>query len=77
MTTATETLHPQRTRAIIAAGKLTLTQLERRDLAELLTGHTGTWSTISEDDARRIADALDAFLAIQALLLLRRQGARR
>ena len=64
----------QRTRAIIAAEKLTLSRAERHDLAELLTGHEGSWARISEDDARRVADALDAFLAVQALLLLRRPG---
>lgn len=69
--------HAQRTRAIIAAENLTLTRLERQDLAEFLTGHAGSWSTISEDDARRVADALDAFHAVQALLLMRRPGWRR
>lgn len=69
--------HAQRTRAIIAAERLTLDQRERRELAEFLTGHGGSWATISEPDARRVADALDAFLAVQALLLMRRPGWRR
>lgn len=68
--------HAQRTRAIVAAEKLTLTRLERQELAEFLTGHEGSWARISEDDARRVADALDAFLAVQALLLLRRRPRR-
>lgn len=67
-------LHPQRTRAIIAAGKLTLDRDERRDLARMLVGHSGSWRTIEEPDARRVADALEAFLVIQALLLMRRQA---
>lgn len=67
----------QRTRAIIAAEKLTLSRAERHDLAELLVGHAGSWHTLSEPDARRVADALDAFLAVQALLMLRAQGRRR
>lgn len=64
--------HAHRTRAIIAAQRLSLDRRERQDLAEFLTGHTGSWSTITEDDARRVADAIEAFLAVQALLLLRR-----
>lgn len=67
----------QRTRAIIAAEKLTLSRSERHDLAELLVGHAGSWHTLSEPDARRVADALEAFLAVQALLMLRARGRRR
>jgi hypothetical protein len=66
----------QRARAIIAAERLTLDRLERHELAEFLVGHEGSWSTLSEDDARRIADALDAFVAVQWLLLQRRQRIR-
>ena len=62
---------PQRTRAVLAAQKLSLTQQERRELAGMLVDHHGTWANLSEDDARRIADALQAFLVVQALLLLR------
>ena len=66
-------IHGQRTRAIINADKLTLDRQERHDLAELLTGHEGSWRTLDEDDARRIADALDGYLAVQALLLMRQR----
>lgn len=65
--------HPQRTRAIISAKKLTLTRPERHELAEMLCGYSGTWSTIDEDCARRIADALEGFLIVQALLLRRQR----
>lgn len=70
--TATSGRDGQRTRAIIAAERLTLDRHERQELAEFLTGHEGSWATISEDDARRVADACDAFLAVQALLIMRR-----
>lgn len=63
--------NPQRTRAIIEAQKLSLTQQERRELAEMLVGHAGSWKSISEDDARRVADALKAYQIVQALILLR------
>jgi len=36
-------------------------------------GHSGSWSTLSEDDARQLAMAIDAFLVIQALLLMKRR----
>ena len=65
--------HGQRTRAIISAEKLTLDRDERHELAELLTGHEGSWRTISEDDARRVADVCDGFLYVQHLLLQRRR----
>lgn len=64
-------IHGQRTRAIINADKLTLDREERHDLARLLVGHEGSWRTLDEDDARRIADALDGYLAVQALLMMR------
>lgn len=65
---------PQRRRAITAAIKLTLTRDERHDLAEYLTGHEGSWSTISEEDAQRVGDALFAFLAVQWLVQQRGPG---
>lgn len=64
--------NPQRTRAIIECQKLSLDQQERHELAHMLVGHEGSWSTLSEDDARRIADAAQAYLVVQALVLLRR-----
>lgn len=73
MTVAAPTQRAQRTRAIIAAEQLTLSRQERREFAEFLVGHTGSWRTLSEDDARRIADALSAYLAVQALLMMRRR----
>lgn len=66
--------HGMRIRAIMEADKLTLTRDERHQLAEYLVGHTGSWSRISEDDAKRVGDALHGFLVIQALLLIRRQN---
>lgn len=65
--------HPNgyRIRAIMAADKLGLTREERHDLAEVLVKHTGSWSTLSEADARRVGDGLESFLIIQALLFLR------
>lgn len=63
---------PQRTRAAIAADRLSLTAEERHDLAGLLVDHHGSWRHLHEQDARRVADALDAFLVVQALLMLRR-----
>lgn len=68
--------HGQRTRAIINAQRLSLDRQERHDLAQMLVHHHGSWATLSEPDARRIADALDAFLIVQALILLRSKGAR-
>lgn len=56
----------------MAAERLTLDRKERQELAEFLTGHEGSWGNISEDDARRVADACDAFLCIQYLLQMRR-----
>jgi len=65
--------HGQRIRAIINSDKLTLSREERHDLARMLVNHSGSWKTLGEPEARRIADALDSFLIIQALLLLRSQ----
>ena len=65
--------HPQRLRAILLAQRLTLDRAERHDLATMLVGHEGSWRTLSEDDARRIADALYAFAAVQHLLNERRR----
>lgn len=65
---------PQRVRAIISAQKLTLDDDERHELAAMLVGHEGSWSRISEKDAARVADALEGFLIIQALLKLRRDA---
>lgn len=62
---------PQRRRAITAAIALTLTRDERHDLAEYLTGHEGSWSTISEEDAQRVADAMFAYRAVQWLVQMR------
>jgi hypothetical protein len=64
--------HGQRIRAITAAKALTLDRRERHELAEMLVGHRGSWKNLNEKDAKRIADACDAFLAIQALLMMRR-----
>jgi hypothetical protein len=55
-------------RALTISVKLTLTRAERHDLAEYLTGHEGSWTTISEDDAKRVADALFAWWAVQWLI---------
>jgi hypothetical protein len=66
----------QRTRAIIAAERLTLDRAERHELAEFLVGHEGSWRSLAEDDARRIADAIDAFIGIQWLLEQRREKIR-
>lgn len=66
--------HGHRIRAVIEADKLTLTRDERHELAAYLVGHEGSWSTLPEDKASRIADALKGFLVIQALFLIRRQN---
>jgi hypothetical protein len=55
------------------ARKMTLTADERQELAAVLTGHEGSWRSISEDDARRVADALAAFAYVQHLLNERRR----
>lgn len=65
---------PQLRRALTACIKLTLTRDERHSLAEYLTGHEGSWSTISEEDARRVADAAFAFMAVQWLVQMRGPG---
>lgn len=62
---------PQRTRAILAARRLSLSDVERREVAAHVVGHSGSWSTLSEDDGRRLADAFETFHVIQAQLLLR------
>lgn len=66
-------LAPQRTRAILLARKLTLTVGERHELAEWIVDHSGSWSRLPEPKARRLADAMDSFIAIQYLLGLRNQ----
>lgn len=70
---STTTDRPQRIRALTLARKMTLTDDERRELAAVLTGHEGSWRTISEEDARRVADALHAFAYVQHLLNERRR----
>jgi hypothetical protein len=47
--------HPERARAITLADKLTLTRKERHELAEWMLDHTGSWATLKEPDAKRIA----------------------
>jgi hypothetical protein len=69
------TAHPERGRAIFLAKKLTLSDSERRELAEWMVEHTGSWSTLKEEDAKRIADALNCFIGIQYLLARRNQRA--
>lgn len=59
---------PQLRRALTAAVKLTLTRAERHEIGEYLTGHEGSWSTMSEDDCRRVADALFAYIEVQWLV---------
>lgn len=63
---------PQRRRALTWCSKLKLTRDDRHALAEYITGHEGSWSTLSEPDAMRIADALRAFNAVQWLWADRR-----
>jgi hypothetical protein len=67
------TVGPQVMRALVACRKLDLDQDERHELSEFITGHEGSWSTMSEDDARRIADALYVFREIQWLYHQRRR----
>lgn len=59
---------PQLRRALTAAVKLTLTRQERHDFAEFLVGHEGSWNRMPEEDAKRVADALFAFPAVQWLV---------
>lgn len=65
--------HGQRIRAVILADALTLSREERHEFAEMLVKHKGSWSSLSESDARRIADALEGFPIVQALLFMRTQ----
>lgn len=62
---------PYVVRALMAAGKLDLSQLERQELAEYLTGHEGSWSRMSEEDGKRVGDALQSFHAVQWLIATR------
>jgi hypothetical protein len=55
------------------AGKLGLTRDDRLCLGEYLVGHEGSWASMSEDDAQRVADALRAFPAVQWLYADRRR----
>lgn len=66
---------PQLRRALTACIKLTLTRDERHSLAEYLTGHEGSWSSISEEDAQRVADAAFAYMAVQWLVQMRHPDA--
>lgn len=63
---------PQLRRALTWASKLQLTRDDRLALAEYITGHEGSWRTMSEETAQRIADALQAFNAVQWLWADRR-----
>lgn len=64
---------PQLRRALTWASKLKLTREDRHALGEYLTGHEGSWKTMTEDDAMRIADALRCFNAVQWLWADRRE----
>lgn len=64
--------HSQRARAILEAKRLTLTRAERHELADWLIDFRGSWSTLPEVGARRLADAMSAFIGIQHLLAQRR-----
>jgi hypothetical protein len=65
-------ISPQLRRALTWASKLKLTREDRHALGEYLTGHEGSWATMSDEDAMRIADALRAFNAVQWLYADRR-----
>lgn len=67
--------HAQRTRAVILANRMTLDRDERHDFAEFLVGHHGSWTTLGEQNARRIADALEGYVAVQHILNQRRKPA--
>lgn len=56
---------PQLRRALTWASKLNLTRDDRHALGEYLVGHEGSWVTMTEENAMRIADALRAFPAVQ------------
>lgn len=64
--------HVQRTRAILLCDRLDLSRDERHELAEFLTGHHGSWTGLSERNAQRVADALDAYVAVLWLFQQRR-----
>jgi hypothetical protein len=59
------------------ADLLTLSDRERHELAEWVVDHPGSWSKLNEPKARRLADAMDCFLGIQALLGMRTINGRR
>lgn len=63
---------PQFRRALTWCSKLKLTDDDRHALAAYLLDHEGSWRTLSEDGARRIADSLQAFNAVQWLYADRR-----
>lgn len=65
------TTRPQLTRAIVAAKHLTLSRHERLELTELLFDRRCSWSELTEDDCQRVADALNCYLHVQALLAMR------
>lgn len=65
-------IDPQLRRALTWSSKLGLTRQDRHALAEYLTGHEGSWTTMTEADAMRVADALRAFTAVQWLWADRR-----
>lgn len=67
--------HYERIRAKTAARRLTLSEHEMRELGELVIERTGSWDTLKEDEGRRLADALNCFLAIQYLLEMRNRNA--
>lgn len=67
-TTRRPSTRPQLARAIIEADRLTLTRRERREYAELVVEHTGTWSTLDEPVAQRLAQALTSFIPLQYLM---------
>jgi len=53
------------------ADALTLSREERHEFAEMLVKHKGSWSNLGEAEARRIADALEGFPIVQAILYMR------
>lgn len=69
---ASSALGPELIRALVWARKLGLTDQDRHDLAAYLVGHEGSWESMSEEHAQRIADALRAFPAVQWLYADRR-----
>ena len=67
-------LDPHIISALVEARKLHLDTEDRHDLAEYLVGHEGSWATLNPLDARRIADALRAFRAVQWLYAEKLRG---